>query len=174
MARLPEAVARQVKAYAAQHGQSISGLIREGLEWRLTAGDMVSDINTAFVSDNKPALGSDTNTDTPNIVSDRKAGLGRRPATDATVEGSNILSDTKSTIASDRKRSILSDTKDILSDTNGAPAAFDPAKFKLGQLCKHQGLAHAWPGTTQTLYRRGNGMCRACEIEKKRAKRRPA
>jgi hypothetical protein len=41
-ARFPAAFVQQVRAYAAQHRQSLSDLIRDGLDWRLGEGDPYS------------------------------------------------------------------------------------------------------------------------------------
>src|SRR5262249_25938752 len=151
MARVPEELAERAQRYARLHQQSISVVLRDGLELLLeddrfrpwvsdthAAAPIVSDTNTvpAFVSDTNeaahimsdtntvPSFVSDTNTSDP-IVSDTK----QDRASPAGVAPARV-SDRKAErpqIMSDRKKDmpvILSDMKaafQILPDTNPAP-----------------------------------------------------
>jgi hypothetical protein len=146
LARVPQAMAKQVAAYAAQHGTTVSTLIREGLEWRISEHP----VREEFVSDANGVVHeeflSDRN-DTPldELLAD---------ATPAEVEA--LVSDTNTTAL---------DT--IVSDMN--PAPYDTTKYYLGKLCKRQ---HDYQGSGLSLLYIRNHRCIACDRESAQKRRR--
>lgn len=94
-------------------------------------------------------------------ASDRKAASAI--VSDGKKESSSITSDTKG------------DTPGKLSDTIAESAIvsdalpdFDPAKYVLGKLCPR---GHDWQGAGQSLLRRSNRHCLACDREKFRERK---
>jgi hypothetical protein len=181
MARVPEELADRVKRYAGLHHQSISVVIRDGLEMLLederyrpflsdrnVDDDIVSDTNADLpeAAERQPEIVSDTKWDPAEIVSDRNAAQG------------DILSDTNEDVH--QGAGLL---PGIVSDTNGAhgepapdpeaPAIvsdiitdFDSTKYTLGELCVH---GHDYHGSGQSLRRRADRECLACQAARQRA-----
>ena len=153
-----------------------------------TAGlkELLSDTNEGVIE----TILSDTNKG-PHIVSDTKDAM-TDMASDSTAETaetrtmtpararSRKVSDTKSAqsaIPSDSKSGtapMLSDVKGavspplpaMMSDTN--VPAFDTSKYILGKLCPRR---HSYHGTGQSLLRRANLGCLACDREKAQERR---
>jgi hypothetical protein len=121
---------------------------------------ILSDTNrdTAYVSDRKQEFVSDVHegeaivSDTPAVLADMVSDTHR---------DTPMLSDTNT------DEGIVSDTKaappDILSDTKADDADYDPTKHRLGKLCPRK---HDYRGTGQSVLRRTNHHCRACDREK--------
>jgi hypothetical protein len=166
MARIPHELVQQVQQYARLHRQSISELIRDGLQWRISEGDP-----SAFLSDRNMGGSQGVLPDEQDMPLDRpmgatsSAGPATTPAPAVSVAVSYTaldaayLSDTSpdEAIVSDMNgdEDILSDTKavslDIVSDTNADADDFDHDKYFLGALCR---AGHAWRGTGKSLRRR--------------------
>jgi hypothetical protein len=188
MARVDVALADQAQRYARLHRQTISDVLRDGLQvlfseqdpWRpiLSDSNAVPDIaydmnkDAEIVSDEKPV---------PDIASDSNAVTG---ITSDMNKGAEIVSDMNRDegILSDRNAVpavlLTASTEDvpapaaILTDHIADDQDYYPAIHSLGKLCPRK---HDYRGTGQSVLRRTNRHCRACDREKfherKQAKR---
>jgi hypothetical protein len=141
MARVPQDLVDRVKIYADLHQCTISDLIREGLEWRITEADV-----DAFLSDRNASARDMARAETD------------RPSLDARV------SDTNSPEVDAR----VSDMHVGAAGQQPVPRGldFDHTKFVLStKLCPR---GHDFAGTGRSLLRRSTLGCRECDVEKKR------
>ena len=182
----------QLQAYAKQRRQSISELIREGAEWRISEGDPLN-IRYGAVASGETAYEGDTgNTGKVEMGVEFLHGM-----LSALVEEVRQLHISMQAIeqrlgepGSIHAPSVTGNT-DFVSVDGDIPAArmeaqstfiqplavegtresippYDPAKRTLGKLCPGK---HEWGNTGQTLLRKPNLTCPVCEAEKKREKR---
>jgi predicted DNA-binding protein len=222
--RLPKELHIRLEQYAAQHRQSISELVRDGLEWRLEEGDprglgaastqddeayyisnttkTLADIcqalarqeahlqalvqalerqapggsnglvagNTARESENPvlPAApvpgGNDGQIETIAATPENNFYEQVEMVPSVTENGSEQI-ETVPTPAENIARQI-----DIVPDQSETVPAYDTSKHKLSGLCSR---GHDYHGTGQSLRKKSNGACLACEAEGA-ATRRPA
>ena len=148
------------------HRQTVSDVLRDGLLVLLQEEDpyrqYVSDTNTV------PAIMSDGKEEKPDITPDTTEGQAAQEALTVILsygkeDNTDMMSDAKEEqpdIASD-----VNTAPDIMSD--GIPP-FDPGKYVLGKLCPR---SHDYHGTGQSLLRRSNRHCLACDREKFRERK---
>jgi hypothetical protein len=129
-----------------------------------------------YASDTKEAMTditSDDNTDRAAVPTRTPARARSRKVSDRKGVGNN-MSDTKTDappMMSDKKAATAASLPEPLapafvSDTN-APA-YDPSKHYLGKLCPRR---HDYHGTGQSLLRKTNHLCLACDRERAKARR---
>ncbi len=188
--RMDIALAEQLKGYATRKRQSLSDVVRDGLQllfseqdpWHPTLSDSNGDEPRAFLSDRNESplntlAGEVGSAEREELLSDMK---------EEVVEA--LLSDTNrdKDIVSDIKEAerIMSDTKavssDIVSDTKTAVSLPTlPEGQVWGKPCD-KNPAHVDPQTGRTVRRRGKDLstptgyfdrCRACEHDRKQARR---
>ena len=156
MARVPQELAEQVQRYARLHRQSVSDMLRDGLQLLLNTEDdaayFMYDRNptSGILSDSNPTIGSagpemmsDRNASPEDTAPERMAAIPQSPGT--VQEEEEMMSDINTTPERVQEAGIM-------SDTNPAPAvAYDVEKYFLGPLCRQ---GHDWQGTGQSLRRR--------------------
>jgi hypothetical protein len=130
----------------------------------------------AYASDTKEAMtdiASDDNTDRVAVPTRPPARARSRKVSDRKGEGDNA-SDTKTDSSS-----IMSDKKEATAQSLLAPLApafvsdstvptYDTSKHYLGKLCPRK---HDYHGTGQSLLRKTNHLCLACDRERAKARR---
>ena len=146
MARFPQDLAEQIERYAGRKQQTISEVLRDGALVLLQEDE---DAYRPFMSDRKAA---------GDILSDTKEE--EEPPKAPPL----IMSDINAALApaagtAEKSAAIVSD----------AITAFDAAKFVLGKLCPR---GHDYHGAGQSLLRRSDRHCIACEREKPRKRQR--
>ena len=160
MGRIPQDLADRVKGYAAHHGQSISTLIREGLEWRIHESEGYSE----FMSDRNETPLDELLSDTNREELDALLEDTENPALD------EIVSDMKSAATakvSDTNTYVATSAEE--SQYVESTPAFDPEKHRLGKLCPKQ---HEWGTTGQSLRTRNKaGFCLRCNAELNKSRR---
>jgi len=147
MARFPQDLAERVERYAGRKRQTISEVLRDGVLVLLQDDD---DAYRPFVSDRNSVR---------DIMSDTKEEEEEPPETLPL-----IMSDRNAGVA--QAADIAEASADIVSDNI---PAFDAAKHVLGKLCPR---SHDYHGTGQSLLRRSDRHCLACEREKPRKQKR--
>ena len=189
VARVPAELVALVKQYARTHDQPVAELIRDGLVWRIGDGDPrgAGVYLDGRAGDEAPSLADLA--DVPLLLHDVRALLARQEAQIAALAQA---------LAHQRKRvrpdvSYMNTTPmplpaAVVSDeehpgredgppqglaqapraVHGEGTAYDPTKFYLGTLCPK---GHDWGGTGQSLLRKHNQRCRACENAGKKARR---
>ena len=144
LARVPQKLVDRVKAYADLYDLSVSELIRDGLEWRISEGDprgqRVYDRNTPHAAVAHAAEEDSCNTS-------------REPY---------VTNGTRISALSTRGSTAPSNVPD-------APLPFDATKYKLGKLCPRK---HAHGTTGQSLLYIRNDRCIQCDNESARERRR--
>jgi hypothetical protein len=153
-ARFPLELIAQAEQYAAAHGTTLSALLREGLALRLASDavpDRSSDTSTVELSGTvRQHLEQYIDQRVEQVVSARLASAGHaRPTQEP---------------AGRRARQPIPPPPDSPSDVS-----YDPTRFYLAPLCKR---GHDWQGTGQSLLRRQNSNCVACQRELRRARAR--
>ena len=196
--KMPQDLLDRVQRYARQHRQSISELIRDGVEWRITEGDPRSlgvaapqhahdeySRNTGI-----PSEGQGEPEPTGILQEIRSAltrqetqlhaltqALEQRPAVSTPIEYSR-----NTTYAPNSRQSTPEPAHEgdawhtpqhvhAVSSNTVLPEdvpAFDTTKYALGKLCPRE---HAYQETGQTLLTVKGRRCLACENAKKREKR---
>jgi hypothetical protein len=184
MARVSQDLADRVKVYRSHKRQTMSDVLRDGLELLLEQEHEQAPLYVYDRKGGKSSMMSDTKEEGADIMSDRKDAMtvnmsdtkeestGRlRRARSAKVSDTKgdrvaITSDTKAdvpTMVSDTKEAQTAGTPEpaILSDRN--IPTFDPSKYCLGKLCPR---AHEHGTTGQSLLKISNRHCPACDREK--------
>lgn len=155
--KIPQDLLARVQHYAGLHRQSVSELIRDGLEWRITDGDPrwqpLPDArysgNTEFHTLVQPVHLIDDHIPLEDDLSPRPPGHDN---------GNTVLPESLQT-------SVLPEARSQHKGNTVLPTVppFDPAKYTLGKLCPRQ---HAHGHTGQSLLRISNRHCLACDREK--------
>jgi hypothetical protein len=172
-ARMDIALADQLKTYAKRKRQSLSDVVRDGLQvlfseqdpWHPLMADTHGETAMELLSDKNKAAIAILEVDTRSE---------REYLSDTKEDEDDILSDTKEDILSDTKRAevIMSDTKaaptHIVSDTKEDESDYNATIYVLGKLCPRQ---HGYRGTGKSLLRLSDHHCLACDRLKSAAKR---
>jgi hypothetical protein len=181
--RLPKELHTRLEQYATQHRQSISELVRDGLEWRLSEGDPRG-LGDASAKDDEAYYMSNT----ADALADMRQALARQEAQIQTIvqalerqttpAGNGLYSSHTTMPATEvavsyqeaayTQRPALADEQIPDSPMPAAVPPHDPSKYRLGKLCPK---GHDYHGTGQSLLRKHNKHCRECENEAKRAAR---
>lgn len=159
--KIPPDLLARVQHYAGIHRQSISELIRDGLEWRITEGDprwqpLPADRNygnTEFQQLTQPAYILDD-----RIPFDDDLAPGVPGEAQGHNNGITVLPPMP-------ERTHALPVQHTEAPPQPAPAlpAFDTSKYTLGKLCPRR---HAHGTTGHSLLRRTNRHCLACDREK--------
>jgi len=173
MARVSQDLADRVKVYRSHKRQTMSDVLRDGLELLLEQEHEQAPLYVYDRKGEKPSMMSDTKEESADIMSDRKDAMTVNMS-DTKEERAGRLRRARSAKVSDTKgdmSAITSDTKEaqtagtpepaILSDRN--IPTFDPSKYCLGKLCPR---AHEHGTTGQSLLKISNRHCPACDREK--------
>ena len=181
--RLPKELHTRLEQYATQHRQSISELVRDGLEWRLSEGDPRG-LGDASAKDDEAYYMSNT----ADALADMRQALARQEAQIQTIvqalerqttpAGNGLYSSNTTMPATEvavsyqeapyTQRPALADEQIPESTIPAAVPPYDTSKYRLGKLCPK---GHDYHGTGQSLLRKHNQRCRECENEGKRARR---
>ena len=201
MARVDIALADEVKRYASLHRQPISVVIRDALTLlmeeypcaadrsephRLAAHEFLSD---RYESPLDILIGESDSTELEDFLSDTNREVVKAMLSD-TNGGDKYASDTKEALPGITSDDNTSDTKadqsSILSDKKEANVAslpdprapafvsdsnvptYDTSKHYLGKLCPRR---HDYNGTGQSLLRKTNHLCLACDRERAQERR---
>jgi Ribbon-helix-helix protein, copG family len=190
--KVPAEFKAQLQAYAKQRRQSISELIREGVEWRIGEGDPLN-IRYGTVTSDETAYERITgNTEKiekgveflhgmlsalvaevrqlhtfVQAIAQRlgEPGSMHAPSVTGNTDFGSVDGDIPA--ASMEAQSTLAQTLAV-EDTRESIPPYDPAKRTLGKLCRGK---HEWGNTGQTLLRLPNLTCPVCEAASKREKR---
>jgi hypothetical protein len=182
----------QLQAYAKLRRQSISELIREGAEWRISEGDPLNIRYGAVASGETAYEGNTGNTEKVEMgveflhgmlsalveevrqlresmqtLEQRLGETGRMQPPSVTGNTRIASVDGDIPAASMEAQSTLAQTLAV-EDTRESIPPYDPAKRVLGKLCRGK---HEWGNTGQTLLRLPNLTCPVCEAASKREKR---
>lgn len=173
MARVSQDLADRVKVYRSHKRQTMSDVLRDGLELLLEQEHEQAPLYVYDRKGEKPSMMSDTKEEIADIMSDSKDAETVNMS-DTKEERAGRLRRARSAKVSDTKgdrAAITSDTKEaqtagtpepaILSDRN--IPTFDPSKYCLGKLCPR---AHEHGTTGQSLLKISNRHCPACDREK--------
>jgi len=173
MARVSQDLADRVKVYRSHKRQTMSDVLRDGLELLLEQEHEQAPLYVYDRKGEKPSMMSDTKEEIADIMSDSKDAA-TVDMSDTKEERAGRLRRARSAKVSDTKgdmSAITSDTKEaqtagtpepaILSDRN--IPTFDPSKYCLGKLCPR---AHEHGTTGQSLLKISNRHCPACDREK--------
>jgi len=173
MARVSQDLADRVKVYRSHKRQTMSDVLRDGLELLLEQEHEQAPLYVYDRKGEKPSMMSDTKEEIADIMSDSKDAETVNMS-DTKEERAGRLRRARSAKVSDTKgdmSAITSDTKEaqtagtpepaILSDRN--IPTFDPSKYCLGKLCPR---AHEHGTTGQSLLKISNRHCPACDREK--------
>jgi len=177
LARVPADLAELVKQYARQHGQSVAELLREGVEWRVGDGDPrgmgmylaqpTDSSEKVYYTNTEKASGVESSA----VLEDMRTALARQ---EAQIQALTQMLEQQTALL---RSNVYSSNTPIghgeqESRSEHAPAGegegFDPARFRLGKLCKR---GHAYHGTGQTLYRLPRFVCPECDAEGARKRR---
>jgi hypothetical protein len=144
--RLPQTLYARLERYANIYRQSITELVRDGLEWRLEQDDPRRQVATLFDDDNTVLQ------ETLQQMIDERV--------HAALEAQRTA-----------RQEPLAPVQEPLAPTGEPIEAldFDQTKYVLGKLCPS---GHEYHGTGHSLRRRGKGDCYQCALERKREKRR--
>ncbi len=145
--KIPQTQLARVQRYARQHGQPISVLIREGLAWRITAGDPSHALRAVTLQN-----GQGGNTEIPSPL----------PALALTP---GMLEEAAHSAASSGPQ--YADDLEDMPLTLAPPPAMHPALppgFRYGGPCKAKGHV-SWTSATGETHnlRNERGRCVACE-----------
>ena len=186
--KMPQALLDRVQRYARLHRQSISELIRDGVEWRITEGDP----RGLGVSTPQHSLSADNEYSRNTVISyeiqgePEYAGMLQEIRTALTRQETQLRALTQAL----EQRAVVptlgeysGNTTEISSGPRSTPQpvreahkeygntilqnnalAFDPARFYLGQLCPR---GHDYQETGQSLRRRSKGDCHECDKARK-------
>jgi len=173
MARVSQDLADRVKVYRSHKRQTMSDVLRDGLELLLEQEHEQAPLYVYDRKGEKPSMMSDTKEEIADIMSDSKDAA-TVDMSDTKEERAGRLRRARSAKVSDTKgdmSAITSDTKEaqtagtpepaILSDRN--IPTFDPSKYCLGKLCPR---GHEHGTTGQSLLKMSNRHCPACDREK--------
>lgn len=180
--RLPKELHTRLEQYAAQQRQSISELLRDGLEWRLSAGDPRGVGDASAQDDEAYSMRK-----TADALADMRQALARQEAQIQTIvqalerqttPAGNGLSASYTTMpatevavsyqeAAYTQRPALADEQIPESPMPAAVPPYDPSKYRLGKLCPK---GHDYHGTGRSLRNNGN-QCLECKAQAKREKR---
>jgi Ribbon-helix-helix protein, copG family len=184
--KVPAEFKAQLQAYAKQRRQSISELIREGIEWRIGEGDPLTMRYGTVTSGETAYEGNTGNTDKAELGIEFLHGMlsalvaevrqlhismqtiEQRLGEHGSMQAPSVTGNTDVTsvngdmpVASRKAQSTLGRTSvRVLPE-------FDPAKYALGPLCVH---GHDYGGSGQSLRQRiGKHECVECTRTRKRA-----
>src|SRR5712691_9290093 len=180
MARVPQDLADQAKRYAGQQRQTMSDVLRDGLQllmdedrYRLFMSDknavseIVSDIKEGITS-----LMADSTAAQPEIASDMNREEREGPGASDIVSDTNIpehrqhMSDRQSGTAGKASDRHVATRETTVPQLVLPP--FDTTKYALGELCTH---GHDYHGTGQSLRRLSDRECLECHAARARAYR---
>lgn len=181
--RIPQALYERLDRYASEHRQTVSALVRDGIEMRLDAPADPRSRRAGSTTDD-PELWIDG----ASILRDMQATLARHetqmqalmqaierqttPAGNGLYSSHTTMPATEVAVsyqeAAYTQRPALADEQIPESPMPAAVPPHDPSKYRLGKLCPK---GHDYHGTGQSLLRKHNQHCRECENEGKRAAR---
>ena len=188
--KMPQEFLERVQHYARLHHQSVSELIRDGLEWRITEGDPRSvgvSVAQRTTSHTEQYAGNTEIPDDgvgesehPGVLQDIMTALAQQGAQLTTLtqalmhQSSEYSSNTTQEMTGQQTvdtaiepgNTVLPET--VLPET---VPPFDPSKFYLGQLCPH---GHAYEGTGQSLRGVAHRNCMVCRQEQDKVRKREA
>ena len=156
--RLPKALHTRLEEYAAEHRISLSELVRDGLELRLSDKDP---LNPSGWGDGTPA----------NILREMREGFAQVYAMMQALERPTIPV-RKSVPAKhtarepERQEGLTNHDPDV--SVQGTIPEYDTSRYYLGKLCKR---GHEWANTGQSLLRKTKQQCAECDREHKRERR---
>ena len=171
--RLAHDLYDRLERYAQRHRQSVSELVRDGIEmrlavqadprWQTAQGQEEYYDNTVLQELATPAHLLDD-----RIPFDDDHGPVSAPATvavaDMPYDNNTVIQEMQST-----QRPTLAHEQRPGSALPGTVPPYDTSKYRLGRLCPR---GHDYQGTGQSLRKNNkSGGCRACDIEQKREKR---
>ena len=181
VARVPGDLAEQVKRYAERHRQSVSELIRDGLEWRIeqdTPGRAWRGAQAHDADDFPMPNNGDT------VLHELSPGLHAAITTAALAAAQAVMQAVPHALAGN---AVIQEPLHVLQHETGEspPGAaaldrehsgpddatqppYDTTRSYLGKLCPK---GHNFQGTGMSLLRRHNNGCRECENQAKREKR---
>jgi len=190
--KMPQDLLDRVQTYARLHRQTISELIRDGLDWRITDGDPRS----VGVPHSQRTLREDGeysgNSGIPHEVPSGAESVGMlQEIRTALARQETQLSALTQAL---EQRTITHPRSENSGNANDGPGArvdtqepgsegeysgntafpepFDPERFYLGKLCPQ---GHDYQGTGQSLLRKSKGDCRRCMSRSvRRARKREA
>lgn len=183
--RLPKELHARLEQYAAQHRQSISELVRDGLEWRVSEGDLRG-FGVASTQDDEAYYMSNT----AHALADMRQALARQ---EAQIQAIGEALERQAALAQPgpqktrpvQKPQALQGVEPVqaVQATHGAHHTppqdplpvedspptippYDTAKHHLGKLCPYK---DEW-GTTGQSLRNADNQCLACKARAKAAK----
>ena len=190
--KVPPEFKSQLQAYAKQCRQSVSELIREGVEWRIGEGDplnmrygTVASGETAYEGNTGNTKGVEVGVEflhgmlsalveevrqlrgAVQALEQRLGEPGSMHAPSVTGNTDFVSVDGDMPAASMKAQSTLIQPLAVEGTWESIPP-YDPAKRTLGKLCRGK---HEWGNTGQTLLRLPNLTCPVCEAASKREKR---
>jgi len=190
--KVPAEFKAQLQAYAKQRRQSISELIREGVEWRIGEGDPLNIRYGTVTSDETAHEGNTGNTEkiekgveflhgmlsalvaevrqlhtSVQAIEQRLGETGSMHASSVTGNTDLIAADGDIPAASMEAQSTLIQPLAVEGTRESIPP-YDPAKRTLGKLCPGK---HEWGNTGQTLLTICDRVCPECRNALKRRKR---
>jgi hypothetical protein len=164
----------RVRAYAKQHRQSISELVRDGLEERLNGSDPLDYRYGLDPREEPPSESAGESGALYTLITALTAEVQQMrvamQALEQRVAGQGRVKETRG--ITDNTGNTDNANKSNMSNTENhdipSYPPFDLSKFYLGKLCPKR---HDYYGTGQSLLRRHNQSCRECERLSKQAKR---
>jgi hypothetical protein len=182
--RIPQALYERVERYASEHRQTVSELVRNGIEMRLDEPADPRSRRAGSTTDD-----TELRIDGASILRDMQATLARHETQmqalmqaierQTTPAGNGLYSSNTTIPATEvavsyqeapyTQRPALADEQIPESTIPAAVPPYDTSKYRLGRLCPR---GHDYHGTGQSLRKNNkSGGCRACDIEQKREKR---
>ena len=181
--RIPQALYERVERYASEHRQTVSELVRDGIEMRL---DAPADPRSRRAG--SPTDDTELRMDGASILRDMQATLARHetqmqalmqaierqttPAGNGLYSSHTTMPATEVAVsyqeAAYTQRPALANEQIPESTIPAAVPPHDPSKYRLGKLCPR---GHDYQGTGQSLRKKKSNGCRDCDVEQKRAAR---
>jgi hypothetical protein len=161
-ARIPKELVDRVRAYAGQRQRSIGELIRNGLAWRITDGDMLYDRNRHMsdmsdMPEKEGLIAAVKEQVKAEVKAEILAELNARqaPASASSQQANDVPPPQAVAAPAPARPQPAADDQEDPAE----PTAFDQTKYGLGELCVH---GHAYPGTAFSLRRKSDNTCLAC------------
>lgn len=162
--KIPQDLLDRVQRYAGLHRQSVSELIRDGLEWRITEGDP----RFQSMPDNKYYGNTELHelARPVHLVDDRMPFDAELPPSAPSPEPPALP--IEATVSQPVVTPALGEPGEETRQTEDVVPAYDTSKYALGELCVHR---HDYHGTGHSLRRLSDRECLECQKERARAAR---
>jgi hypothetical protein len=181
--RIPQALYERLERYASEHRQTVSELVRDGIEMRLDEPADPRSRRAGSTTDD-----TERRIDGASILRDMQATLARHetqmqalmlaierqttPAGNGLYSSHTTMPATEVAVSYQEApytlRPALADEQIPESTIPAAVPPYDTSKYRLGRLCPH---GHDYDGTGQSLRKNKSNSCRTCDVEQKRAAR---